>query len=89
MRRESRKGLKVVYGTNRELTTVQCCVCKKFVAMRFDKDDLARHLYGGVLIRDCMPYLSGGEREILLTATCPDCWALLCVDPVLHPLAYS
>jgi hypothetical protein len=78
-----------MYGANRQPTAIQCMVCKKFVAIRVDRDDLARVLYGGVLIQDCMPYLDSGSRELLLTATCPDCWDLLCPDPVAFPLAYN
>ena len=78
-----------MFGTNRELTTVQCCVCKRFIALRVDRDDLARHQYGGVLIQDAFRYLDSGERELLLTATCPDCWARLCPDPVAFPFAYN
>jgi hypothetical protein len=77
-----------VYGEKLELITLQCSVCKKFVALRLDKGDLARHLYGGVLIQDAFPYLDSGTRELLLTATCPD-WDLLCADPIAHPYAYN
>lgn len=60
-----------MYGTKRELATVRCRVCKRWTALRVDKDDLARMLYGGALVQDCMPYLSADDRELLLTATRP------------------
>lgn len=28
----------------------------------------------GTLIQDAMPYLSDGEREILISKTCGECW---------------
>jgi hypothetical protein len=75
-----------VYGTNRELRTVQCRFCQKHYALRVDRDDLARVIYGGALLHKVCPYLDSGDRELLLTATCPTCWSVMCPS---DPLAYS
>lgn len=84
-----------MYGEKLELITLQCCVCKQWIALRVDKDDVDRHVRGGVFVqhafarRDGTPYLSSSERELFLSRCCAACWALLCVDPVLHPYAYD
>lgn len=75
-----------MHGSNRELITVQCCVCKRWVALRVDKDDLAAVQHGKALIQDACPYLSADERELFLTGTCRACWDLLCPA---DRLAYS
>ena len=31
----------------------------------------------GELIQDALPYLSAGERELLISHTCDDCWKVL------------
>lgn len=74
--------------------TLVCVVCGRHVALRLDADDLERHR-AGVLVQDAfadengVPYLSAAERELFITATCGDCYALLCADPITHPEAYN
>jgi hypothetical protein len=78
-----------VYGEKLDLIVRQCPVCKKFVAMRVDREDLARHEKGGIFVQDAFvdrsgkPYLNPAERETLLTV-CESCWNLLCPDPATH-----
>lgn len=68
-------------GTNRSLVAVQCVVCKKFVAIRVDLEDVERWRKG-MLVQDAMPYMSPPERELLcLSNACGACWKLLCPDP--------
>ena len=73
-----------MYGKNLELITMQCCVCKRWVALRLDNEDLDRHVRDGVFVqqaftnRDGKPYLDAAERELLFSQLCGDCWALLC-----------
>ena len=76
-----------MHGT--KLLTVialRCVVCKKFVAMRVDPDDLRRHR-NGMLVQDAFadsngaPYLDAASREMLVSGVCGDCWILLCPDP--------
>jgi hypothetical protein len=80
-----------MFGEKLELITRQCCVCKKMVAMRVDRDDTDRFA-GGVLVRRAFvkrtgeQYLSAGERELFLSGCCDDCWHLLCES---DPLAYD
>lgn len=80
-----------MFGENRKLIIIQCCVCKKHVALRIDPDDLERHLKGtyvqhAFVRRDGRPYLSPSERELFLSKCCPDCYALLCPS---DPMAYN
>ena len=76
----------VLHGNNRnQLIVLRCRVCGKWVALRVDPDDLAAH-NNGVFIQNAMPYLAPELRELLISSTCPDCWAVLCPS---DPLAYS
>jgi hypothetical protein len=65
-----------VYAEKLDLITLQCCVCKKFVALRVDRDDLDRHVRDGIFVqhafvrRDGTPYLSSSERELFLSRCC-------------------
>jgi hypothetical protein len=83
-----------MFGENRQLITRICPCCKKHVAMRVDLDDMRRHEQDGVFVqfafadRHGVPYLGPGELEMFLTV-CPDCWDLLCVDPIAHPTFYN
>jgi hypothetical protein len=73
-----------MYGENLELITRQCCVCRRWFALRVDKDDLARHLRHGVYVQNAFtnragkPYLDADQRELFISKLCSDCWALLC-----------
>jgi hypothetical protein len=40
-----------MFGEQRELMTLQCCVCKKWTALRVDRGDLRRHLEDGVFVQ--------------------------------------
>jgi hypothetical protein len=75
-----------------KLVCIRCRICGRFTAIRLDAEDLDRHVNGGVFVqfafanRDGVPYLSAGERELLISRVCPADWALLCPS---SPLAYS
>jgi hypothetical protein len=82
-----------MYGEKLELITLQCCVCKQWVALRVDKDDLDRHRCGvfvqhAFVRRDGRPYLSASERELFpaCSGVCASCYSLLCPS---DPLAYD
>jgi len=78
-----------MHGANLSIVAVQCVVCKKFVAIRVDLEDLARWR-AGAHAQDAMPYVSCADRELLcLSKVCPACWDLLCPDPITHPTAYN
>ena len=80
-----------MFGENLQLITIQCCVCKKWVAMRVDPEDFASHEQGmfvqhTFVQRDGKPYLTAAERELFVSECCDTCYHLLCPS---DPLAYS
>jgi hypothetical protein len=80
-----------MHGQNLELITMQCCVCKRWFALRVDKEDLSRHRDGTFVQhafcdRAGRPYLDAGLRELFISAVGPCCWSLFCPS---DPLAYS
>jgi hypothetical protein len=83
-----------MYGTNLQVIALRCCVCRQWVALRVDPDDLERYV-NGMLVqfaftkRNGTPYLSPAERELFISACCGSCWDLLCADPTTYPMAYN
>jgi hypothetical protein len=70
------------------LELVQCKVCKRWHAVRVSRDNLRRHR-NGLFAQDAFPYVPPDLRELFISATCPDCWDLLVVDPITNPTAYN
>jgi len=78
-----------MHGTNLSTVVAQCVVCKMFVAMQVDLEDLA-FWRDGVLAQDALPYLSAADRELLcLSTVCGACRTLLCPNPIVNPTAYN
>jgi hypothetical protein len=84
-----------MHGQNKtKLILIRCHLCKRWVVVRVDPDDLQRHL-DGVFVQFAFtdksgrPYLTAAERELFITACCGSCWDLLCFDPIAHPTAYN
>lgn len=48
-------------------------MCKDQVEMKVYAEDVAAW-ENGELIQDAMPYLTDGEREVLISGTCDSCW---------------
>jgi len=78
-----------MYGKTRQLITLRCRMCHKWVALRADIDDLNAHYYGGVCVQHALPYLNAADRELVYSRVCAACWDLLCPDPIAHPTAYN
>lgn len=53
--------------------TVMCRVCKGEYRLKVNEDDL-RDWQAGELIQRAMPYLNAGERELLVSGICGDCF---------------
>ena len=51
----------------------QCVKCKNVHILLVNSDDL-QQWKDGELIQDAMPYLSAGERELLISGTCVACF---------------
>ena len=82
MRPRERQRKQVVHGTNRELIVKRCVVCRRWIALRVDAEDLARH-EKGVYVQDAMPYLPPQLRELWISGVCGECWPLLCGSNML------
>ncbi|MBR4589181.1 MAG: hypothetical protein IKO36_00840 [Bacteroidaceae bacterium] len=53
---------------------VNCTQCGKTVNLVVEYDDLMRWYDREDNIQNIFPYLSAGEREMLNTGICSDCW---------------
>lgn len=53
---------------------VKCRLCYKDYVVFLMKDDYFSWLSGDGFIQDILPYLSSGERELLISSTCSDCF---------------
>jgi hypothetical protein len=53
---------------------VKCNHCNCAYTLSVNPDDFGRWCVGEELIQDAMPYLSAGERELLISNTCDGCW---------------
>jgi len=66
--------------TERETSlTLSCVMCGNPVTIWFDIADW-NEWCAGAYIHDVMPYLSAGEREMLISQTCDNCWKNLFSD---------
>ena len=74
-----------MHGSNLQLIVLRCCVCRRWVALRVDPDDVLA-FNEGVYIQDACPYLRPELRELFISQTCGACWSRLCSS---DPLAYS
>lgn len=52
---------------------VTCRDCGKVFTIRFNPEDM-RRWQAGELIQNAFPYLTAGERELLKTQICDECW---------------
>lgn len=59
---------------------VKCRLCYKDYVVFLMKDDYFSWLSGDGFIQDILPYLSSGERELLISSTCSDCFDKLFPD---------
>lgn len=57
------------------MTTVitRCPFCGEEHTVEVRLEDYHAYRQGG-LAQDCFPYLSAGEREMLISGVCPQCW---------------
>jgi len=53
---------------------IVCGSCKQEYNIVADRNDMEAWLSGDKLIQDALGYLSGAERELLLTQTCNNCY---------------
>lgn len=56
------------------IATIQCRQCLLDYLITFHKTDYDEWLAGDSYIQDVMPYLTAGERELLISGICGDCF---------------
>ena len=61
------------YG-NDKIFYIVCKHCFKEYAIHLNEDDYDRWNNGDCYIQDCLDYLTAGQRELLISHTCNDCW---------------
>lgn len=62
-----------------DMRIVSCRECNKSFSLCVPQKNWDAWI-GGELIQNAMPFLSGGQRELLLTRTCGECWESLFKD---------
>ena len=56
-----------------KIIKITCMECLETFNLRVDADDHFSWQHG-VLIQDAFPYLNAGERELLISGYCSDCF---------------
>jgi hypothetical protein len=59
---------------------VDCRFCGKTVNLVIEQEDFRKYRNNDGLVQDIFPYLSAGEREMLISGMCEDCWDKLFSD---------
>ena len=71
----------VAFAERDSYASVQCRLCSSVYSLMFNREDMVDWLSGSGFIQDLMPYLSAGERELLISGTCSTCFdALFDID---------
>ena len=52
---------------------IKCAHCGNVYSVTFSKSDYLS-FKSGELVQNAFPYLTAGERELLITKTCDSCW---------------
>ena len=52
----------------------QCCLCKNYSIVSVHQTDFDAWQNTGKFVQDAFPYLSKGDRELLISKTCNKCW---------------
>ena len=53
---------------------VSCERCHTIYQFKVNEEDFIDYMLGDVHVQVAFPYLTPGERELLLTHTCEKCW---------------
>ena len=57
-----------------DVLEVPCKYCGIMYTILADREDVKKWLVGEGYIQDILAYLSAGERELLISGTCHNCW---------------
>ena len=63
--------------TDRQIFDVTCRHCGITYQILANRDDIDSWMNGDGYIQDILGYLSAGERELLISGTCDNCWKLM------------
>ena len=61
-------------AANNDVLEVQCKHCGIVYTILANREDVVRWQAGEGYIQDVLAYLSAGERELLISGTCDNCW---------------
>lgn len=64
----------VAFAERDSYTNVRCRLCGCIYSLMYNREDMTDWLSGSGFIQDLMPYLSAGERELLISGTCSTCF---------------
>ena len=64
-------------AANGQVFEVTCKHCGITYQILANRDDIEDWLSGSGYIQDILGYLSAGERELLISGTCDNCWKLM------------
>jgi len=56
------------------VNTPACGICEQRAVVMMTEEQYNRY-NSGALMQDALPELSADVREMLITGTCPECWA--------------
>lgn len=59
-------------GRNRTLE-LSCSHCGATHSLLVNSEDIIKY-QAGSFVQDAFPYLSAGERELIISRTCDSCW---------------
>ena len=60
--------------TDKQIFDVTCRHCGITYQILANRDDIDSWMNGNGYIQDILGYLSAGERELLISGTCDNCW---------------
>ena len=69
-------------AANNDVLEVPCKHCGVLYTILADRDDVAKWQAAEGYIQDLLAYLSAGERELLISGTCDNCWKSMFGDDV-------
>ena len=64
-------------AANYEVFDATCKYCGITHQILANRDDIDSWMNGNGYIQDILGYLSAGERELLISGTCDNCWKLM------------
>ena len=65
-----------------DVLEVPCKYCGISYTILADREDVKKWVAGEGYIQDVLAYLSAGERELLISGTCDNCWKSFYPDDV-------